>query len=487
MKRMRPNIWSTNRPPGGLTILLLALALALALAACASPAPGPVNVQGTVEAALQATEQAQAGRQATIEAAVAGTRAAETGISLPATAVPTNTPNPFEATVEAAVAATRAAGAGARAAPSPIPSNATQATGRLAAYPGSFVEVIAYSQDGSFMGVSLTGQQSPYTPTHKLFDLRTGQILADLAGPFSFSPAAAAQSVPPHGPGLAAVSEEKGIVIYDLSLFQQVKLIRHPDPEWWNATSTAFSPDGQRLMVSYGGHLGMIDVATGQELRLRPAIEGADYTYLSPDGTILAAVNIFGRAALLDTATGKPAIETPDGQLSSGLVGQGTFRQASFSPDGRWFVLLMNSFDDGGAPPEVFELPTGKPVKALRGHKGAVNKIAFDPAGRWLISAGVDDTLRFWEPGTWREVRSLNAGQEAITALAVSADGRLAATGGANGSIAIWETASGRELRRLTGHQAHVTSLAFRPDGRQLASGDGDGALWAWDLSDLAQ
>jgi len=469
---------------------LAAAVCGIFLAACAGSAPGPVNIQGTVDEALKATQQAQTARQATVDAAVAATRAAETGIRLPATLPPANTPSPFEATVQAAVAATRAAETGARTAPAPAVTpgaekspaagaeSAPKTSGLLVAYPDKSVFRVAYSQDGSFMGVSVEEPVDPYTATYQLIETRSGQVITDLTGVPYFSPAPGAQRV--------AFFAPEGIVIYDPDTRQQVRLIPH------NASSPrlprGFSPDGRRLAFKVGSAwVGVIDVETGRELWQESALEFTKRADFSPDGKMLVVVSYMGQAVFLDAANGKPALETfTSGVTSSAPLDEGSLRQASFSPDGRWFVLSVGRSEENKEKPawlEVFELPAGKLAKRLEGHQGPINAIAFDPAGRWLISAGEDDTVRFWEPGAWREARRLTAGQRGITQAALSPDGRLLATGGADGSIVIWEAAAGHELRRLTGHQAGVSTLAFRPDGRQLASGGEDGAVWVWELN----
>ena len=44
----------------------------------------------------------------------------------------------------------------------------------------------------------------------------------------------------------------------------------------------------------------------------------------------------------------------------------------------------------------LWSLPSGRPLRILRGHASGVLALAIDPAGRTLVSAGYDRTVRLW-------------------------------------------------------------------------------------------
>jgi WD40 repeat protein len=42
-----------------------------------------------------------------------------------------------------------------------------------------------------------------------------------------------------------------------------------------------------------------------------------------------------------------------------------------------------------------------RPTAILEGHLESVNGLAFTPDGKWLVSAGSGESLRFWHAPTW--------------------------------------------------------------------------------------
>ncbi len=137
-------------------------------------------------------------------------------------------------------------------------------------------------------------------------------------------------------------------------------------------------------------------------------------------------------------------------------------------------------------PPAPITAVTGKPPQApiirieTEMHTARISSISADDAGRYLVTASDDKTLRVWERVTGRLLRVLRPpiGQDnegKMYAAAISPDGDTVAGAGWSGlewdgthSIYLFDRSSGRMLTRITGLPESIPHLAFSPDGRIL-------------------
>lgn len=117
------------------------------------------------------------------------------------------------------------------------------------------------------------------------------------------------------------------------------------------------------------------------------------------------------------------------------------------------------------------------PLKILEGHENAVQALASDPSGIWLVSGGADKSVRLWNLETRDLKRTFRTSSDFITALAVSNDAGLIASGSLDGSVRLLATGSGRTLRTFNAHKSKVTSITFSGNGEYLATAAEDGSV----------
>ncbi len=250
----------------------------------------------------------------------------------------------------------------------------------------------------------------------------------------------------------------------------------------------AVSPDKSAVAAGRANQIHIYDSGAGTYIRTLtdPNLVGADKKPVkaahlsiveslaySPDGKFIASGS-FQEVALWDAQTGKLLLKL------TGFVDRVV--SLAFSPNSK---LLATG---GGAPTEdgelkVFDVPAGKLVVDIKnGHSDQVFGVCFSPDNKRLASCGADKFVKVFEIPSGKFVKAFEGHTHHVLDVGWKADGKLIASASADNTIKVWDFATGEQVRTMTGHGKQVTRLLFVGNTPQIVTCSGDQTVKFWNV-----
>ena len=228
------------------------------------------------------------------------------------------------------------------------------------------------------------------------------------------------------------------------------------------------SPDGAKLASAGADNL----------VKLWNAADGAAAGVLTGHAGPVTGVSFTadGLRVASSSADGTLRLWEPTGaMLQTYRAGKGALQSLAVTADSKSVIAA-------GADAQI-HIVTPAAIRAIPGHTGAVQALAFNPAGDRLVSGGIDKTIKLWNPVDGAAVATQYAGAtEAITALRYTADGLKLIAGGADRQVRIWNAADG-VVGPVIAQPAVIRDLVPSVDLTKVAVVGDDGVVRVWDLA----
>ncbi len=244
----------------------------------------------------------------------------------------------------------------------------------------------------------------------------------------------------------------------------------------------AFSPDGNHLAVA--GDFGVLLYDTrivDKPIKVAGNTGSVVRIAFSPDGKVIACVNLQDTIRLLDANT-KELLRTINAQTRKEdkkllIIG------VMFSPDSNTIISRHNGHRNMGPVDNtirMWDIDTGKLLRTLSGHSQHINAMAFSPESKIIATGSDDHTVRLWDADTGQLLHILSGHTDRVRSVAFSPDGRVIVSGSFDRTLRLWDVNTGYLLHSLTTERSHaLDSIAFSPDGRTIASYGGfEIVLW---------
>ncbi|TWU46781.1 WD40 domain-containing protein [Rubripirellula reticaptiva] len=141
-----------------------------------------------------------------------------------------------------------------------------------------------------------------------------------------------------------------------------------------------------------------------------------------------------------------------------------------------------NVLATGGGDPSrsgelmLWKVSDGSLIRKIENsHSDTVFCVRFSPDGKTLATGGADRMIKLWDVETGKLIKAFEGHTHHVTAIAWNVNLRQLASGSADATVKVWDIGSGQSTQTISGLKSEVTGLVFvgREDRIGVVGGDG--------------
>lgn len=198
-------------------------------------------------------------------------------------------------------------------------------------------------------------------------------------------------------------------------------------------------------------------------------------------------IKVFGNEILIGTGDGVLIVVDIDTRAVKKHIkfSSKSIRVMSISSERRHLAIGLSDHTI-----KVLDLANGfEPVANMAGHSNSVFALSYSPDEQFLVSAGRDAHLNFWNSNNYTLVENIVAHMYAINFLSFKEDGKYLVTCSMDKSIKVWDAENHKLLKvidkaRNAGHGTSINKVLWSTYSGQVISISDDRTISIWQIEE---